>query len=364
MKRITASVLLVIAVFSLFSCSNKYKPVKSTKEEAKVVLTLEVDNEEYEIKYELYRAFFLNYKSEIDKGDASVWSSDRADEYINKINKKIISSAATIYSALHLAEQLGIDPYSRSFENRIDEYVRIGVEGNGAVTGHGGDYDAYLASLKKMNLNYSVSILLIRYQLALEAINEYYTGRVDEVLGNIGGDAEIKTEDVEEYYYSDECARILYVFYQDGVKTDEQLEKIKSGIEASDSDLSAAEYIIGHSFMTGSELIKDGKVTGTILGKYVLDEIYYSEYTDAAMSLAAGQTSEIIKIKGDGAGAYIIYKLAKGPEHFSAEYDKIRTSYIDNLIGKKLHEISTELSENSDFDDKYSEIDHSNISMG
>ena len=55
-KKILAVLLAISALFGLFSCSkdeNTYPPVESTKEERKTVMTLSIDEEKYEIPYEL-----------------------------------------------------------------------------------------------------------------------------------------------------------------------------------------------------------------------------------------------------------------------------------------------------------------------
>ena len=363
MKKILAALLLLVTLTSLFACGTKYKPVKSTKEESKVVMTVSAGGKSYDVRYELYRAFFLNNRDQVDGGDRSVWSGADAEKYISRINNLIADDVATIYSTLHFAESLGIDPYSKKFEESITEYVRIGVEGNGEVTGHGGDYEAYLASLKEMNLNYSVSVLLIRYQLALEAINEYYSGRVDEVLGNLGSEYEVKAEDVRSYYFGEECARVLHLFYQEGVKSDLELENARAAIAGADSDLSVALYIINNSMGLESELIKDKKVTGSIVGKYALDSDYYSDYAEAAFSLSVGETSDVIRVKGENPGAYVIYKLDKTEEHFNDNYSVIRSSYIDNLVGKRLSEIKRDMTGSVSYTAKYDEINHSSVSM-
>ena len=63
MKKLLA--LLLIAATLLFTaCSGgKYKEQKSTDEEATIVMTMKIDGKEYGVRYELYRALFLNYKS-------------------------------------------------------------------------------------------------------------------------------------------------------------------------------------------------------------------------------------------------------------------------------------------------------------
>ena len=145
MKRIISAVLLVVVLSLMLVSCNKYPPKKSTREERRVVMTLSLDGEKYEVKYELYRALFLNYKNQVDSGNHSVWASEQKNEYIDRINAIIARKAAEIYSVFHLAGKLGIDPYSKDVNEQIEEYVRISVEGNEAdVMGFGGDYDAYL----------------------------------------------------------------------------------------------------------------------------------------------------------------------------------------------------------------------------
>ena len=78
-KKILAALLTLAAIFGLSACSDDettYPPVESTKEEMKTVMTLSFDAEEYDIPYERYRAFFLQYKSVIDGGDEEVQAAE------------------------------------------------------------------------------------------------------------------------------------------------------------------------------------------------------------------------------------------------------------------------------------------------
>ena len=116
MKRFLAiALLLCVCLSTLSGCKkNKYQPVESTAEESRVILSLTVGENNYDVRYELYRAFFLTYKSEIDGGDNSVWSSENKNEYINRINEKIVTEAAKIFAvvpkvAAAIKEELGCD---------------------------------------------------------------------------------------------------------------------------------------------------------------------------------------------------------------------------------------------------------------
>lgn len=365
MKRIVTFILLLTLSLGLFSgCKGeKYPEIESTKEEAAVVMTLQLDGEEYEIRYELYRALFLSNKSEVDGGDGSVWSGEEADKYIDEINGIIINRAGEIFAALHLAKKLGINPESKEIESKIKEYIRISVEGNdGDVGGFGGDYDAYLDSLYEKNLNYSVQKLMIRYSIVLEEIDLYYKGSEDEVLGHIDGKYEFSEGDVREYYFGEDCVRIMQAYVQEGIisNIDERMAKLHSDMKAIVRDLDMALYIINNTSATPTDLIRDGEVSGILLGRNTLGD-GYKEYTEAAFNLPVGGLSEIIKLSGEADGRYIIYKVAKDESHFSHCYDDVCESYLDDLIGGELMTIKDALASSAKRESGYSDINHEEI---
>ena len=82
-------------------------------------MTLTVNEKTYEVKYELYRAFFLTYKSQVDGGDPDAWTGENKAEYIAKINGIIVDKVTEIYSAFALCDKIGFDLYSRDVENKI-----------------------------------------------------------------------------------------------------------------------------------------------------------------------------------------------------------------------------------------------------
>ena len=223
MKKVLALILVIVISLSCFSCT-EYKPVKSTKEEQQVIMTLSIEGEEYQVRYELYRALFLAYKSTIDGGDTAVWSGENKNEYIDQINAIIADVAADIFAAIHVCETVvGFDLYSNKADKLVEELVTESVEGGDDTYGHG-TYEAYLDYLKSQNLNYSVQDLFFRYYIALEKIDEYFVGDTesdtmsedDAVLPK----DEISLQAVREFYYSDDFARVFYVTFSLTVKKD------------------------------------------------------------------------------------------------------------------------------------------------
>ena len=361
MKKTVSLILLACLIISLFSCGPTYEPVESTEEEARVVMNLTFDGELYEIRYELYRALFLTYKSEVDGGDASVWSGDDADEYIERINGLIISRAAQIFAALHEAEKIGFDPYSREVENKITEYVRVSVEGGSfgekLIEGEG-SYEEYLEALREMYLNYSVQTLIIRYYLAVAALEEYFLGKEDDVFEE-GGEYAFDEEDVLEYYFGDECASYMQIFLYSHAFDLTRVEEIRNSVASQSTKKAVAEYMTNFS-TAGYEEIYDGSV----LGLYELDRSYHAALTDAVFALSPGETSEPVKVgHGDDEGYYIVYRFDPGDSYFEDHYDLVENSFLLNMLGKRLAECEGALVSSVFNGEHYDDIIHHEISM-
>lgn len=366
-KRFLCILLLFATILLSVSCSGSYPPVASTAEEARTVMTFTVEGDRYEMKYELYRALFLTYRDKIDGGDRTVWSSDKSEEYIEKIDALIKSSAADIFATLHLAKKLGFNPYSSEVEAKIEDYVAKSVEGyydgNTTVLGFDGDYNAYLASLKAMNLNYSVQTLLYRYSIAHDSIVDYYAGTVDlenPMPGMTEGKLEYTEADVLAFYNGDSSARVLLATLDTRSFTEARAKEIREKIASYSGMESVSNYIMSFTATTQ----KDAK-DGMTVGKYSLDDAYYSELSAAAMTLSVGQTSEVIRIsREDGLSYfYIIYKAEKNAEYYKNNYADVESAYVSNKIGEIINSVKVKLLEGEHASELYSSLDRSQISM-
>ena len=367
MKKFITSLIILLALFALAGCGSEYKPQKSTKEESRVVMTLNFDGDSYQVKYELYRMLFLNNKSLVDGGDASVWSGPDKDKYIAEIDKIIAESAAEIYAVFHVGKELGIKPYSNEIDKEVEELIRISVEGNGGdVVGHG-SYEAFLASLKERNMNYSVQDLLLRYTLVYDRIAQHYGGETDAVLGKMEGELEYTKEDVRAYYESSDSARVLQLFFADGVKSYSDMQAYRNALtELAGNPLSVAQYIIQRCPLVPSGDIFDDKnnVVGITVGKHELDLALYESYVSAALALHPGAVSDVITLTVDGTKTYyVLYGLEKTEEYFTNHYARVEASFIEHTVGKKLDGIKNALADSAQTTGKYEKINHAEISM-
>lgn len=378
MKKIIALILALAAILSLASCNrNKgYPPVKSTDEEARTVMTLSIDGDTYEVKYELYRTFFLTYKSQVDGGDSSVWQGANKDVYVERINELILNRITEIYAAFAVCERIGFDVYSKDVENKIKENVRISVEGGSygsSTIGGYESYDDYLAALKASNMNYSVQALLFRYAIAVDAIDTHYIGTAssDDVDINLTeGAIKYTRDDVKAFYNSDECVRVLRSNFQKAIAYDpiEKAYTLKARFEEAaasaesleDKEKAVAKAIIDNGFFSNPGEVK----AGFVIGRYSLERGYYGDMTDAAFAISEGEVSDPIEVvMGLENSLYILYRTYKSDEHFDANYDEIKNAYLTNYVGKISHGVAEELKSSVSYTEHFVNLDHSQIRM-
>ena len=338
MKKLSFFVLILSFVFILASCGEeKYPPKESSPLESQVAMTINLDGKKYEVKYELYRALFLNLRESVDGGDITVWSGEDKAEYVEKIDSLIKKRATDIYSVLHIADKVGIDVYSKDFDKAVKEYIKLSVEGgyygNQIIEGFDGDYEKYLESLKEMNLNYAVQDLLLRYSLASEKVFEYYAGYEGEFLEElVQGKLEYTVEDVEAFYKSEECVRVMRAYLPKAYFSAARAQEIRDKIveKANYGDEEVSKYIIGTTSTAGSEIIN-----GELIGRHNLDEVYYSEIEASAFDLDYFEVSEVIEVSSANEDGYVIlYKTVKTDAHFEECYDYVKSVYVQNEVGK------------------------------
>ena len=378
MKKLFSILLIIATLFALASCKGKstYPPVESTEQEAKTVMTMSIDGNEYSVKYELYRAFFLTYKSQVDGGNSDVWTGADKDKYVEQIDKLIIDRIVEIYSAFALCKKIGFDVYSKDVEKKITENIKISVEGGsyGSSTIEGFEsYEDYLAALTAMNLNYSVQTLLFRYAIAVDAIDTYYIGTAssDDVNINLTiGAIEYSKDDVKEFYDSDDCVRVLRASFQKNITYTplQRAEDLKASLESAASSkdtLEEMEQAVFNAIMSNGLYANTAEIReGYVIGKYNLERAYYGNMTDAAFELEIGEVSAPIEIVTDVENAYyVLYRSYKSDEHFENNYDSIRYIYLMNCVGEITHGVAVELESSIEYTDFLKNINHAEIGM-
>jgi hypothetical protein len=368
MKKIISILLLAAVLLSLIGCDEEYEPVASSEIESQVVMTMSLDGEKYNVKYELYRAMFLNLRASVDGGDSSVWNGAEKEKYIAKIDGMIKEQIAQIYSVFHVAKKIGIDIHSEEYDKQVKDYIAASVNGGYMdsieIEGFGGDYGKYLEYLKENNLNYSVQDLLIRYSLASDDVFVHYKGTLEneEFLEHAKpGALKYTEEDVLAFYNSDDCVRVIRAFLPKDFNTAEGAEEIRKQIaeKAKYGENDVALYIINKT-LTGGEDVMNGDV----IAKHNLYTGYYSEMVEEAFSLKMYEVSRVMEVvTGAEDGYVILYKTVKNSSHFDKCYEQIASTYVDNEVGKIFDTAGDQLLETLQFSQLLSDLDRASISM-
>ena len=359
MKKLIALILTLATLLLAVGCKKeKYPEIESTKEEARVMMTFAIGGEKYEMKYELYRALFLNLSPHYDKGDKSFWSTPESTEALAEINEKILEYTLDIFGVLHVAKSIGFDPYSKEAESLIADLIATSVEGDGdTVIGFGGDYDAYLDSLKKANMNYAVQKLLFRYSVSYDKILEYYGGTVNESnpTENVSGALSFTRDDVLNFYNSEDSVRVSLITCY----SRERAETLRNDMLAAPSITSALKKAISMTTATPSDVLD-----GVLIGTHTLDEAYYSEVTKAAFDLELGSFSDIVTVPTENGTEYwILYKHEKEMNYFDNNYNTMADVFVSQKIGEIIEEAKTSLRATLSESEAYKNLNHSSISM-
>lgn len=184
-------------VLPLSSCS-KYREEKSTAEQARVVATVG----DYEVRQELIDFFYFNYRTEIDGGDTGVWQGPQADEYHEKLLRRVADAVGDLYGIFALSASYGIDP----FGERIDRLLSARIE---TVIDSFDTRRDYIAHLESLHMTDAVYRLLTRSYVCRE-----------EMLSASQGVGSTADEDLLAFCRSEDvfCMLSLTVSFGDGMR--------------------------------------------------------------------------------------------------------------------------------------------------
>ena len=319
------SVLLVavmlVSTLSLFSCSNKYyDEVEPVGNEDETVLSTKYGD----VKYDLFRAFYLTYKN----GGYS--HSDSA--------RMAIDNALDILAVFALCEDMDIDTESRDIYNKVDDIIVACVDG-GTVDGveyQGyGDFDKYLAAISAMYMTDRVNRLIIRYSLCENMLIEKFK--------------EVTTptnEAVKEYFLSDECIRITW-FVSEYRESADRAHAALAGLSGDDA---ITNVFVQYSLATVSA---SSQKNGWYLGKSESSQ-ELRNVSDRAFALGVGEYSEVM-LGGDG-NYYIVYRMEKVASYVDTNLSDVKSSYIYNELGKTLDNAKADMRAGVSYSDFYSQI--------
>ena len=324
--RSTVSLCLVVGLLcTLIGCG--YSPVKSSAEELAPVI--ELDGGNFTVPYELYRFYFLSELALSEKDPAALSEADRAALFA-EIDRKAVDEIAAVYAVFKLCADHGLDVYDKAADKYVKEGVISAVEGDALYLGYG-DFDTYLAEIKKTHMNDSVFRFLLRYRYAEKLLSAHMRDT---------GDLAADEATVLSYMKGEACIRASWIYIPYTALpnyTDAQLAKMEADAKAaSNEDFLKMTHGVVPDIYTDAELDR-----GFYIGKHQLDA-YYENLTDTAFSLEMGGTSSWIHA---GDGVYLVRRLPKEESYLenSANLADFTEYYLLNSFYRLLSEESTRL---------------------
>lgn len=144
--RTISFVLSVMLATALVSCGEKYSFPESTDEETETVLFIG----DYEVPFEQYRYFFMNYKLSYDNGSDKYWQTHDEVGPFAEIDALVRESLLRCYATFALALDYDIDYRSGSVQKAVSDTI------NKSIENEFGGPDEYLTALIGAYMNNSV----------------------------------------------------------------------------------------------------------------------------------------------------------------------------------------------------------------
>lgn len=297
--RITALFLCAaMLLISFVSCSDS-SAFPRTKEESAVVMTVG----SFEVPFDVYRYFLLNYRAQYENGMEIKSGSPEADALVEYINKYTEKSLQNCYGTLSFADDFNMSIDDSAVKDALDINVANYIEDFGGE-------DEYVAALAEGYLNDSVFRFVMGVQILQENIYYYMIEN-----GQIQSDDDY----VNERIRSDDFIRVKQILIQndEGDDKEQNLATAKEALararDGEDFDELIVEYGEDMSMFMNTD------------GYYFTHNEMLEEFEDAAFALDSGEISDIVETS---VGYSIILRLDKEENYIADHFETLREQYL------------------------------------
>ena len=334
--RVTALlVLFTLLLLSLTACGENYEQRESSKKEATPVFTLGEDTVNFEVLY----TFFRNQCDRTEDFTANYFDGANGPERFRDTLNAAIAEIGRIYAMFAVCRSVGIDPFGADVEAAILEYLKLTVEGGtmGENELYGFDsYDEYLDYVEeKFHMNDAVNRLMLRYAVCEDLLVSYYKKSY-----------QYTDADVAAYFASEDCIHLIWVSRTQnaGMLSREENHSIMERARAKlieGKHSSAIQYSLEPS-------------TDFYMGRYTLDDAYYSHLIEVAYSLDDGETSEVLDLGVEG--FFVIKRLPKTDADLNERHDAITDIFLYDLQTERILETAGALLQGIVYEDFYNSL--------
>lgn len=353
-RLISLSLALILA-FPLVSCSKDlFDGVTVTEEEGRVVGKVG----DYEVLYDELYYLIMSCKDimKIKYGDDIFDSEENAAEYADELEEMVLERITSNYAVLTLCDQYGfknaleksdvVDYVNDEMDSLLYSLaVNSGIEVtlNESLTGKltykyekdglKKTREILAEALEETYLTERVMRLTLATEFAFGELVEILTGKKEEII--------YKSEDIEEYMFSDKFIRTRHVFIQndrgDSVEenralAEEALQKYRAG--------DPMDKLIGSKY---NEDVTMSPSVGYYFTYGEMDEAYEK----AAFDLKEGEVSDIVETDE---GFFIIERCEKSSTYMLGNFEALAEQITYALVNQKVFDHQSTISlEMNDF---------------
>jgi len=319
--KILAAAALVLSLSILSSCGDASAIVKSTKDDKKVVMTID----DYEIPLEIAEYFMVNCADDISADGTHVEDLNAIDwtvaENSGKLKDRVTYLLAERYAILKLAAEHGITPEDSTIKNQVDiEFMNYVNEYE--------DESGFHDDLVNMNMNDAVLRFLLTTEICQSQL--YYKLIDEEIIPST--DEQLMDEMMNK---DGSMIRVKHIF----------IKKDDDGDNAPEYDLAVSLQKRAASGEDFDALInehgEDWQMYANPDGSYIVKHQNLIEFEDAAFALSLGEISEVVETN---IGYSVILKLEKEEDyvqkHFNELCDVVKFSKLKDLIYDETHKMT------------------------
>ncbi len=299
LKRAILFALAAALLLPLYSCGDKYDFPESTKEDTEIVLKIG----DYEVPFEQYRYFFMNFKATYDDGVDTYWKKHDKAAAFTEINGLVRDALLRCYATFSLALDYGIDYRSGAVQKEVMNTINSSVENDF------GGLDGYIEALSTAHMTHAV----YRFAVSELEVEERLFAQLKE-----SGEIKQDEETVRAAIKNGEFCRAKQVL----IMNDEGEDEKENRLEA-ENVLSLAQ--LGSDFdKLVADYGEDPEMITNPGGYYFVRGELIEEFEEAAFALGIGQMSGIVE---SPLGYHIILRLEPDEEYVNNNISSLADAY-------------------------------------
>ena len=325
---ISTVAVVIMAVMGVFD-SGDVKPIRSSREDRRVVGTIDGHKVRYEeLKYVTY-VIKEQYR---EKYGENVWGSEEsAAKYRDELTSDVIEALKEIYATVIACDEVGVNVNNQEAKDFTDAQLEDIV-----AKDFSGDFDAYKSYLEKNSLTDA----FMRFKTKTVYLDLQAKNKMIE-----DGNDRIKYTDANAQQFinyvvsSDDFFRTIHIYYEKTGNAELDAAKLSeaeaianeiNGISDTEEKYEKMKYYIGH---VGD--YRAGYVTDTRAGLYITEGVMGEAYDKAARSCKVYGVS----VAETEYEYFVVMRMPKSADDVKSNYDRIIGYYHEKIYFDYKNEI-------------------------